>query len=382
MKYLISGGLGFIGSELSRQLLKQTDCEMVYCVDDNSKGYGTANIADFMTDERFEWINIDLSKPTEDDLWLLKEVVEDVDFVIGCASKIGGIGYFNKIPATILRDNNLITTTLLDLIVDLPKEKRPTYVALSSSMVFESATEFPSKESDVDTIKVPITSYGFSKMSHEWYCKAYAQQYGLDYIIVRPFNAIGPEKPDPNFVGFSHVIPDLICKIKAGQGTEDNPLEILGDGTQVRHYTDVREIADGIIQLMNHHFNHSGDFALVGRSFNISIGKGHTVKEIAEIIWINMSRGLTIKPLYIKNVAGFSHDVKFRSPDISKMKNFLGWEAKNTFEMIAPDVIQSVLKLIEPKKEIWRFCGTNMEEGRELRFRQGITQIPGLPPRF
>lgn len=371
MRYLVAGGLGFMGSELCRQLLANDEATHIYCVDDNSKGYGTANIADFMNDDRFEWINIDLSKPSEDDMWLLEKVINDVQHVINFAAKIGGIGYFNKIPATILRDNNLINTTLMDLIVeeeyqnswitnkktgtrllgqgypndkyDVHWKKKIHYTCISSSMVFESATKFPSKESDLATTILPITSYGFSKLSAEYYCKAYAAQYGLEYTIIRPFNAVGPEKPDPNFVGFSHVIPDLILKIYNGQGTKEKPLEILGDGNQVRHYTDVREIAGAIRYILKY------QNLRLNEDYNVAIEKGHSVRDVADLIWYYM-RGPK-HALHLKNIDGFAHDVQFRSPDVTKFK-LAGWQARNTLEDIMPEIIDSVLKLIKESHEV------------------------------
>lgn len=339
MKLLIAGGLGFIGSEVCRQLLQHNYVERVYVVDDNSKGYGTSNVADLLDDHRFEWINIDLSNPSNDDDWLLSQIISDVDFVVGLAAKIGGIGYFNKIPATILRDNNLIQTTLLDKIVE--SKNRPRFINMSSSMVFESATKFPSKESDLASTIIPVTSYGMSKLVSEYYCKAYAAQYGLEYTIVRPFNAVGPERPDPNFVGFSHVIPDLICKIKNGQGhTEGNPIQILGDGKQVRHYTDVREIADAVLLLTQlPHMSRNEDF-------NVAIDKGHTVLDLVDLIWKEMHPELPYLP-FVKSVPGFAHDVQNRVPDTSKMDKMFGWKARYYLEDSIKEVIPSVLKLLE-----------------------------------
>lgn len=340
MKYLIHGGLGFLGSEVCRKLLstKYPNTERVTIIDDNSKGYGTTNIADFMHDKRFQWLNIDLTKPNEDDAFEVRCLTADANYVLNFAALIGGIGYFNKIPADILRNNNLINTTVMDAIIRLPITKRPHYLYMSSSMVFESATEFPSKEEDVKDVKVPITAYGFSKLSGEFYCKSYAQQHGLKYTIIRPFNAVGPERPDPNFVGYSHVIPDLICKIQNGQGTESYPLLILGDGKQVRHYTDVREIADGVLTCL-----HNPD--AVNEDFNVAIHVGHTVLEVANIIWETMRPG---QKLYIKHTEGFKHDVQFRSPDIQKMKRFFNWTAKNTLEDIMPEIVESVVNMLEP----------------------------------
>jgi nucleoside-diphosphate-sugar epimerase len=351
MKYIVTGGLGFVGSEICRQLLnksKYPETTQVLIVDDDSKGYGTTKILDILGDNRLKIWYLDLSnqrKTSSQDEggqylggfegFNLHGHLATTDYIICCAAKIGGIGYFNKIPATILDENNLILSNIFRTLIQLKPKERPHLVYMSSSMVFESATEFPSKESDLPSTIIPVTAYGFQKLAGEFYCKAFAQQYGIRYTIVRPFNAVGPEKPDPNFVGYSHVLPDFVCKIKNGQGSEENPLEILGDGTQVRHYTDVKEIAEGILIATHHH-------KAINEDFNIAIDKGHSVMDIASLVWKSMGGG----DLFIKNLPGFQHDVKFRSPDITKTQQVLGWKAKITLDENINEIVESVLKLL------------------------------------
>ena len=365
MKYIVTGGLGFIGSEIVRQLLdraKYPKTEQVLIIDDDSKGYGITKLTDVIGDSRLKIWYLDLSNQT----WCSSGNVEggeyqlgfkglnlyghlsEADYIINCAAKIGGIGYFNKIPATILDNNNLIQSNILNCLATMPEKQRPHYVQMSSSMVFEAADTFPSKESDVRNIRVPITAYGFQKLASEFYCRAFYDQYGIRYTIVRPFNAVGPEKPDPNFVGYSHVLPDFVCKIKNGQGRlKEDPLKILGDGKQVRHYTDAKEIAEGIL-IATHHPK------AINEDFNIAIGKGHSVREVAMLVWNSMERvyfakSFTDNPAvgpYIEYTEGFKHDVQFRSPDISKTRDILGWTAKTTLDDNIDKIVQSVLDLI------------------------------------
>ena len=337
MKYVVLGGLGFLGSETCRQLLRKPETKSVIVYDNDSKGYGTSNIEDFMDDPRFKWNLADLDYRSHWYTQSIPNAFRDADYVLNFAALIGGIGYFNKIPADILRDNNLVNTHVMDVIISLPEEERPHYLYMSSSMVFEGAVSFPSRETDLPTTYIPKTAYGFQKLCGEFMCKAYHDQYGLNYTIIRPFNAVGPERPDPDFVGYSHVIPDLILKIYNGQGTKENPLKILGTGEQVRHYTDVREIAQGLLIAM--HSEHGKN-----QDFNVAIWKGHTVKEVAQLIWNEMRPG---QELYIKSEEGFPHDVQNRAPDIQKMFNYFEWEAINTLEDIMPELIQNVLQLLE-----------------------------------
>jgi len=336
MRYLVTGGLGFIGSEICRQLLQMPTTSMVTVIDDDSKGYGTRNIEDFKDNPAFKWEKYDLTGTFLHTI--IHDYVQYSDYVINCAAKIGGIGYFNKIPAQILRNNNLILSNILDAMVSCGTKRAPRLTYMSSSMVFESAIKFPSAEEDLKNTIIPKSAYGFSKLSGEFYCTAFAQEYGLDYTIVRPFNAVGPEKPDPDFVGYSHVLPDFVCKIKNGQGTPENPLQILGAGNQVRHYTDVKEIAAGIIVATHHE-------KALNNDFNIAIDKGHTVFEVAHLVWCALNP-FSSAGVAIKHVDSFPHDVQYRSPDTSKAKEVLEWEAKVTLDNNIDEIVESVLELL------------------------------------
>ena len=114
-------------------------------------------------------------------------------------------------------------------------------VYVSSSMVFERASSFPTRESDLASTPTPLSAYGFSKLSGEVYCRALHDEHGLAFTICRPFNAYGPgELPDEES-GIAHAVPDLIAKVLAGQ----SPLAIFGSGEQTRTLTHVDDIADG-----------------------------------------------------------------------------------------------------------------------------------------
>ena len=124
--------------------------------------------------------------------------------------------------------------------------ERFTYV--SSSMVFERATEYPTTESHLPDCPVPLSAYGFSKLTHAVYCRAAHEEHGLPYTICRPFKRLptGPgEVPDAR-PGIAHAVPDLIRKVLSGQ----RPLQIFGSGEQTRTLTHVDDIADGVVVAM------------------------------------------------------------------------------------------------------------------------------------
>src|SRR4029077_3734455 len=157
-------------------------------------------------------------------------------------------------------------------------------VVVSSSMVYESATVFPTPEGAQRTSPPPISTYGFQKLASEFFALGAVEQYGLPYTIVRPFNCvvIGERRAlrDTDIMSgnvklaLSHVVPDLVLKVLKGQ----DPLHILGDGSQVRHYTYGGDLARGIRLAIE-----SGE--ALNEDFNLSTARSTTVRELAEAIW-------------------------------------------------------------------------------------------------
>ncbi|MBI2018526.1 NAD-dependent epimerase/dehydratase family protein [Candidatus Daviesbacteria bacterium] len=305
---LVTGGAGFIGSEVVRQLLEKG--YHVRVADDLSK-----KIA--YIPQRAEFLKIDLTKKKA-----ALRVMENIDCCIHLAAKIGGIGYFHKYPATILSENNKMYSAIFEAAV-AKKIKRIIY--LSSSMVFESTNIFPSKERDIANIPPPVSSYGFSKLVGEWYCKSFKEEFGLNYTIIRPFNAYGINELPGEEAGDTHVIPDLIKKIL----TEQNPLEILGSGNQTRCFTHVTDIVRGIIMAMESKEAENEDFN-IGSEEEIRIKD--LAKYIFEIIYKN-------KPLKIKFISGFKYDIKRRVPSTTKARRILGWKPEKKLERELPIII-------------------------------------------
>jgi len=307
-KFLVTGGAGFIGSEIVKQLLDKG--YLVRVADDLSK-------KDAKVDSRAQFVKVDLT-----DYQKTKPVFDGIDIVINAAAKIGGIGYFHKYPATILSENNKIYSSTFEAAVTA-KTKRIVYI--SSSMVFESTFFFPSKEEDLFKIPPPVTSYGFSKLTGEWYCKAFWDQYKLPYSICRPFNAYGINEFPEREPGFAHVIPDLIRKILSGQ----YPLELLGDGEQTRCFTHVSDIAMGVISVALHPKGKNQDF-------NIGTDREIKMIELASKIWNIMELG---KPFKVKFVSGFKYDIRKRIPDVQKVKKLINWQARVNFDNGLKEVI-------------------------------------------
>ena len=169
-----------------------------------------------------------------------------------------------------------------------------------------------------------LSSYGFQKLAVEYFAHAAWDQYELPFTIVRPFNcvgigesrALGDVEIDSGNVklAMSHVVPDLVQKILKGQ----DPLHILGDGDQVRHYTYGGDLASGIVDVRRASRSRNEDF-------NISTAESTTVLELAQLIWHKI-KGPDVPFRYVSD-PGFEHDVQKRVPDVTKAKQFLGIEA-------------------------------------------------------
>ncbi|KKR34319.1 MAG: NAD-dependent epimerase/dehydratase [Candidatus Gottesmanbacteria bacterium GW2011_GWC2_39_8] len=309
-KVLVTGGAGFIGREVVKQLLKKN--YKVRVADNLSKN---PEKKDPIYGAEFHKVDLTDKKQTF-------PVFENIDFCINLAAKIGGIGYFHKFPATILSENNKIYSNTFEAAAK-HKIKRMVYV--SSSMVFESTFKFPSKESDINHIPPPVTSYGASKLIGEWYCRAFWDEYRLPYSICRPFNAYGINEYPGEEVGMAHVIPDLLKKILEGEF----PLKILGNGEQSRCFTHVSDIASGIIAVME---SEKG----INEDFNIASPREMKIRDLAIILY-RLCGNSGIPEMEFES--GFTYDIQKRVPDVNKARQLIGWESEVVLEEALKEVV-------------------------------------------
>jgi UDP-glucose 4-epimerase len=335
-KVLVSGSAGFIGGYVVEELLRRG--YLVVGVDNFSKYGKVAKSYDHHP--RYEFVEGDARG-----VGLMTRLLGDCDHFIAGAAMIGGISYFHTYAYDLLAANERIIAASCDAALAAHKEGRLRKVTyLSSSMVFESATDWPSYEGQQLEAPPPRSSYGFQKLAVEYFARAAWDQYQLPFTIVRPFNCVGigegralgdEEILSGNVrLAMSHVVPDLVQKVLKGQ----DPLHILGSGEQVRHYTYGGDLAVGVITAMEHPDARNEDF-------NLSTAESTTVHELAEVIWRKI-KGPGV-PLRIVNDAPFEYDVHRRVPDTGKSKRVLGFEAATTLEQMLDEVIPWIAQAID-----------------------------------
>jgi UDP-glucose 4-epimerase len=327
-KVVVTGSAGFIGGYIVEELLNQG--YEVVGVDNYSK-YGPIKKS-YDDNPNYRLVVGDVQ-----DVQLMTELLSDADHFIAGAALIGGISYFHTYAYDLIAQNERIIASSVDAAIAAHKQGRLEKVTyMSSSMVFESTDRWPSKEGDERLVPPPLSSYGFQKLAVEYFARAAWDQYKLPYTILRPFNcvgigesrALGDVEIDSGNVklAMSHVVPDLVQKVLKGQ----DPLHILGEGDQVRHYTYGGDLARGIVLSLDHPAARNEDF-------NVSTAEGHTVKELAEVIWRKV-KGPDV-PLRLTSDPGFEHDVQKRVPDVTKAKEVLGFEATTKLEDMLDEVI-------------------------------------------
>ena len=327
MKILVSGSAGFIGGYVVEELLRRGH-EVVGL--DNFSKYGRVTRS-YDGHPGYTFVEGDAR-----DVELMTGILEGCDHFVAGAAMIGGISYFHAYAYDLLATNERIIAASCDAALKAHPDGRLQKVTyMSSSMVYESATEFPSYEGQQLEIPPPMSSYGFQKLAVEYFARAAFDQYGLPFTIVRPFNCVGigetrakteVEVLSGNVqLAMSHVVPDLVQKIVKGQ----EPLHILGAGDQVRHYTYGGDLAAGIATAIEHP-------NALNEDFNISTEASTTVLELAEKIWQRLRPNV---PFSYVSDPPFEYDVQMRKPAVEKAKRMLGVEATTTLDETLDEVV-------------------------------------------
>jgi UDP-glucose 4-epimerase len=335
LKILVTGSAGFVAGYLVEELLNHG--HKVVGVDNFYKYGRTGKSYDNHPNYRFAEGDVKNAD-------LLKELVEDCDQVVACAAIIGGISLFHEYAYDLLAENERIIASTFDAAIwGFKNRKLKKINVLSSSMVFESTANYPTPEGEQLRCPPPLSTYGFQKLACEYFTKGAWEQYQLPYTIIRPFNCVGigekralcdKEILSGNVkLAMSHVVPDLVQKVLKGQ----DPLHILGNGNQVRHYTYGGDLAAGIRLCIESE-------RAVNEDFNLSTPVSTTVIELAQLIWQKIHGD---KPFRYVSDSPFQYDVQKRVPSVEKARRVLGFEARTTLSDALDEIIPWVQKQIE-----------------------------------
>jgi nucleoside-diphosphate-sugar epimerase len=335
LKILVTGSAGFICGYLVEELLRHG--HTVIGIDNFSKYGPVKKSYDAHPNYHFQ-------EGDAKDIGLMKKLVRDCDQILAAAAMIGGISYFHEQAYELFAENERIMAATFDAAIWAHKNHQLKKInVLSSSMVYESATSFPSNEGDERKCPPPLSTYGFQKLACEYYCQGAAEQYGLPYTVIRPFNCVGTGEKralcDKEIfsgnikLAMSHVVPDLVQKVVKGQ----DPLHILGVGNQIRHYTYAGDLARGIRLCIENP-------KAVNEDFNLSTPDSTTVLELAEAIWKKINPQ---KPFSYVSDSPFKYDVQKRVPAVQKAKDILGFSADTKLGAILDEVIPWIVEQVK-----------------------------------
>ena len=313
MRYLVTGGAGFIGSHLVEALLAQGG--EVAVVDDLSTG-SAAHIEPLKANPRFHYhIDSVMNGP------LVAELVDDADVVFHLAAAVG-VFLVVESPVRTIETNVRGTETVLH---HAAKKKR-TVVLASTSEVYGSTMSARFREED-DLVLGPPTqgrwSYACSKALDEFLALAYHRERGLPVVIARLFNTVGPRQTGR----YGMVIPRFVAQALAG-----GPITIYGDGTQTRAFCHVSDTVRALVGL-------AADPRAVGQIFNVGSDREITINDLAERVRRIVNPGAAVVHVpYDEAYAPGFRDMLRRVPDITKLRGFLAFEPSLQIDAIIESV--------------------------------------------
>ena len=294
--FLVTGGAGFIGSNISETLVKRG--EKVRVLDNFSTGF-RKNLASIEDD--IEIIDGDLRDPES-----VQKAVEGIDYVLHQ-------GALPSVPRSIsapFTSNAVNVDGTLNLLIAARYAGVKRVVAASSSSVYGDTPTLPKRE---DMMMNPLSPYAVSKLATEQYCKAFYTSYGLETVALRYFNVFGPRQNPAS--QYAAVIPRFILMALEGK----QPV-IYGDGEQSRDFTFVDNVVEANILA-------AVTPGIGGRIYNIAANGTHTLLKVVDMIAAEL--GAEIKPKFEPARTG---DIKHSWADIEKAQKDMGYEVKVGFE--------------------------------------------------
>ncbi|MBI4566913.1 MAG: GDP-mannose 4,6-dehydratase [Planctomycetes bacterium] len=315
VRYLITGGAGFIGSHLAERLLHHRG--QVHVIDDLSTG-AIRNIEHLKSLKGFGYTIDDIRNAP-----VLAELVDGADVVVHLAAAVG-VQLIVESPVRTIETNVAGTEAVLTAAA----KKRKKVIIASTSEVYGKSAQVPFRETS-DLVLGATTygrwSYACSKAIDEFLALAYWREKKLPVVIVRLFNTVGPRQ-----VGhYGMVVPRFVKQALAG-----GPITVYGDGKQTRCFCDVADVVEAVERL-------AGEDRAVGEIFNIGSGEEVSVEDLARRVAAKVDPRIPLKyvPYDEAYAVGFE-DMRRRVPDVSKVRALIGWTPRTPLDQILDRVIE------------------------------------------
>lgn len=320
MRVLVTGGAGFIGSHLVEKLLKNRHKVMI--IDDLSTGR-MENISHLARNKN---LSVYIDTILNEDL--MNKLISKADFIYHLAAAVG-VKYIIENPLRSIQINVRGTEIVLELASKLSRKNQKKKVLLTStSEVYGKNENIPFKENDnrvLGSTTISRWSYSCAKAIDEFLALAYYREKGLPVIIVRLFNICGPRQ-----VGdYGMVIPRFI-----EQALLNKPVTVYEDGKQIRSFLYVDDAIGAILSLSKHP-------GATGEIFNIGGSETITIEKLAKkIIFLTKSKSKIVHIPYKEVYKNGFEDMRYRLPDINKIKKLTGFKPKFTLKDILRKMIE------------------------------------------
>lgn len=312
MRYLVTGGSGFIGSHLVEKLISLGNDVIVI---DNSSSSSQRNLNSVLN--QIQFIKGDILE-----LQLLEKYIPKVDHVVHLAAALGVFNIVNN-PLQSLQTNLRGTELILEV---ADKHSKPVFIA-STSEIYGKNEKVPLNEEDDRIIGHPLKSrwsYSEAKAVDESLAYFYFLERGLPIRIIRFFNTVGPRQ-----IGeYGMVLPRFISA-----GLKGEPLEVYGSSNQVRCFCHVNDAVNALLLVLE-------SSKAIGQVFNVGNNEPISILDLAKkVISITQSRSEIVRISYEKAYPEGFEDMKIRVPDLSKINSVLGWSPKISLNQIIADIV-------------------------------------------